>query len=106
MQTPDLDQIKRWASGKDKPPPLAELTAIGTKIGARRKDYRAKAEAEGELMRALVPVLYREGLVNLAEMMRVLDTTYLTIDKELTKAGYAPTKRTPRGKKAADGDAA
>lgn len=98
MQTPDLDQIERWIDvDGDKPPKLEELQAIGAEIGKRRKTLRAQANEQGKLMRALVPVLFLEGMTNLAEMQRLLDTTYMTIDKELKKHGLSPKPRPPRG---------
>lgn len=100
MQHPDLQQIRRWLDGKDAPPQLDELTQIGEQIGERRKALRKQADDEGKLMRAMVPLLYRQGLTNLAEMQRVLDTTYTTIDKELKDNGLGAHRRPKRGEKA------
>lgn len=100
MQTPDLQQINRWIDGKDAPPSMDELAEIGEQIGKRRKALRKQADDEGKLMKAMVVLLYRQGMDNLAEIQRVLDVTYITVDKELSSRGLGPQRRVKRGEKA------
>lgn len=102
MQTPDLAQINRWLDGKDAPPQLDELTEIGEEIGKRRKVLRQQANDEGKRMKAMVVLLWNQGMTNLAEIQRVLDVTYTTVDKELSANGLGPQRRPKRGEQVDD----
>jgi len=97
MQHPDLKQIRRWIDGEDPAPALNELYRIGEEIGRRRKALRKQADDEGKRMKAMVELLWRQGMDNLAEIQRVLDVTYTTVDKELTAKGLGPQRRPKRG---------
>lgn len=87
--TPDLEQLKRWADGRDPMPDmdLDRLKELGAVMGAARVQAREEAVAFGKGLKVLIPLLYRAGETQPTELARIVGLTRRIVSETLDKAG-------------------
>ena len=97
MQAPDVQQVEQWIAGDGQPPDYTALKTFALELAEQRQATRAKAVAEGKLLRALAVLLYkRGGWTNQSDILRTLHLNRRTLDADLEDAGMPANKHTPR----------